>query len=288
MKTRDALHCVLHLAVLLGWLSAAGAAENLPCTNLPNLQRMECEHQARQAERPAPVPPPPPSLRMEGPSGEVYNPLIAFCGTPAGGVERWERCVHAYMEEHQRAAEAALFTEANVVMPATLLSGGSPARHVFRFWGLAVLGNVAGALLVGLMVSSVGSYDASFDALLAATIDAKMRFRAIGGVEGWMQALLSGVLANWLVGMAAFFATMGRTIIGKHIPVLLAVTTFVAAGFQHAPANLGYFALSIFGGEGPSLWSAVSWNLIPAGIGNVLGGAVLVALPFWYLYGRNR
>ena len=107
MKTRDALHCVLHLAVLLGWLSAAGAAENLPCTTLPNLQRMECEHQARQAERPAPVPPPPPSLRMEGPSGEVYNPLIAFCGTPAGGVERWERCVHAYMEEHQRAAEAA-------------------------------------------------------------------------------------------------------------------------------------------------------------------------------------
>jgi formate transporter len=185
-------------------------------------------------------------------------------------------------------SEAALFTEANVVMPATLLSGGSPARHVFRFWGLAVLGNVVGAFLVGLMVSSVGSYDASFDALLAATIDAKMRFRAIGGVEGWMQALLSGVLANWLVGMAAFFATMGRTIIGKHIPVLLAVTTFVAAGFQHAPANLGYFALSIFGGEGPSLWSAVSWNLIPAGIGNVLGGAVLVALPFWYLYGRNR
>lgn len=52
-----------------------------------------------------------------------------------------------------------------------------------------------------------------------------------------MQALLSGVLANWLVGMAAFFATMGRTIFGKYIPVLLAVTTFVAAGFQHAPGQ---------------------------------------------------
>ncbi len=42
---------------------------------------------------------------------------------------------------------------------------------------------------------------------------------------------LSGVLANWMVGMAAFMATMGRAIVGKYIPVVLAVTLFVAAGF---------------------------------------------------------
>jgi formate transporter len=34
--------------------------------------------------------------------------------------------------------------------------------------------------------------------------------------------------------------------------------------------------------------SAIGWNLIPAGIGNVLGGTLLVALPFWFLYGRDR
>ena len=38
-----------------------------------------------------------------------------------------------------------------------------------------------------------------------------------------MQAVLSGALGNWLVGMAAFLAVMGRTIIGKYIPVLLLV-----------------------------------------------------------------
>jgi formate/nitrite transporter FocA (FNT family) len=37
-------------------------------------------------------------------------------------------------------AEAAPFTEANVVMPATLLAGGSPAGRVIRFWVLALLG----------------------------------------------------------------------------------------------------------------------------------------------------
>jgi formate/nitrite transporter len=185
-------------------------------------------------------------------------------------------------------SEAALFTEANVVMPATLLGRGAPALRVLEFWGFAILGNVVGSFLFGLVATWVTSFDAAFDALLAETVDAKMRFRGVGGVQGWAQAVLSGVVANWLVGMAAFFATMGRTIVGKYVPVLLAVTTFVAAGFQHAPANLGYFSLSVIGEGVPSLGAALGWNILPAGLGNVIGGTVLVALPFWYLYGRGR
>jgi formate/nitrite transporter FocA (FNT family) len=46
-----------------------------------------------------------------------------------------------------------------------------------------------------------------------------------------------------MVGMAAFMATMGRTIIGKYIPVLLMVSAFVAAGFMHSPANMAYISL---------------------------------------------
>jgi formate transporter len=115
-----------------------------------------------------------------------------------------------------------------------------------------------------------------------------MSFRDIGGLEGWSKLILSGILANWLVGMAAFFATMGRTIIGKYIPVGLAVTMFVAAGFQHSPANMGYFSLSMAGGGEPGWVPAVLWDLAPVGIGNVIGGTLLVALPFWYVFGRDR
>ena len=75
---------------------------------------------------------------------------------------------------------------------------------------------------------------------------------------------------------------MGRTIIGKYIPVLLAVTLFVAANFQHSPANMGFFSLAMPTGEGPGWGAAFGWNLAPAAIGNVVGGALLVALPFWY------
>jgi len=79
-----------------------------------------------------------------------------------------------------------------------------------------------------------------------------------------------------------------RSIIGKYIPVFLAVTLFVAANFQHSPANMGYFSLIMPTGHGPGWGAALAWNIIPAGLGNMAGGAFLVALPFWHALGPAR
>ena len=66
---------------------------------------------------------------------------------------------------------AVLLTDANVALPAVLLGDRRQVLKVLRFWALAWLGDLVGALLIG---------------------------------------------------MAALFATMGRTIIGKYVPVMLA------------------------------------------------------------------
>lgn len=185
---------------------------------------------------------------------------------------------------------ALLFTEVNVEMPATLLSGDarSIAARVARLWILAALGNLLGALLVGWAVTASDSYTPGVAALFGEIVEAKMRYRDIGGVSGVGQAVLSGVLANWLVGMAAFLAVMGRTIIGKYIPILLLVSVFVASGFLHSPANMAYFALTNPDGIGPGWVAALQWAVLPAAVGNVLGAFFLVALPYWYLDGRER
>ncbi|WP_291383519.1 formate/nitrite transporter family protein [Demequina sp.] len=99
--------------------------------------------------------------------------------------------------------------------------------------------------------------------------------------------MVSGVLARWLVGMAAFFATMGRTIIGKYIPVLLAVTAFVSAGFQHSPANMGFFSLESGFGGGVDWATVFAGNLAPAGLGNVIGGGVAVAALLSWVYANS-
>ena len=59
---------------------------------------------------------------------------------------------------------------------------------------------------------------------------------------------------------------------------------FVAANLQHSPANMGYFSLVMPSGDGPGWGSALAWNIVPAGIGNMIGGAFLVAIPFRYVY----
>lgn len=188
-------------------------------------------------------------------------------------------------------SEAALFTEANVALPATLLRHDidAPARRVARFWALAWIGNLAGAVVTGLAVHTAQRYSPDVDALLRELVDKKMSYRADGGLHGWLRLVLSGILANWLVGMAAFFAVMGRTLFGKYIPVFLAVTLFVAANFQHSPANMAYFSLIMPSGDGPGWSAALTWNVIPVGIGNIIGGSLLVVLPFWFaLHERER
>jgi formate transporter len=184
-------------------------------------------------------------------------------------------------------SSAILFTEANVTLPSTLLACSSPTVRLARFWALAWIGNLIGAIVIGGLIAFAQNYGADVTGLLDEIIAAKLSFRDEGGAGGWLRIVVSGMLANWLVGMAAFFAVMGRTIIGKYIPVFLAVTLFVAANLQHSPANMGYFSLAQWMDQGPGWDVALWWNIIPAGIGNLIGGTLFVALPFWYALGSR-
>jgi formate transporter len=50
---------------------------------------------------------------------------------------------------------------------------------------------------------------------------------------------------------------------------------------------MGYFSLQMMETTGPGWASAIGWNIIPVGFGNILGGALLVALPFWYAFRKS-
>lgn len=67
---------------------------------------------------------------------------------------------------------------------------------------------------------------------------------------------------------------MAKTIFGKYVPIFLVVTLFVAGNLQHSPANMGYFSLNMAAEGGPGWDVALWWNILPAGIGNFLDGAL--------------
>ena len=181
-------------------------------------------------------------------------------------------------------SRAALFTEANVLVPASVLQGfaGSRVKAALKFWAIAWVGNMLGAFIIGSVIWFAQMYPDSVVDGLEYTVAKKMAYHEIGGGAAWFKIIVSGMLGNGLIGMAAFFATMANTLFGKFVPVFLVVSLFVAGNMQHSPANMGYFSLAYPAGVGPDWATAFAWNIIPAGIGNILGGALLVALPFWY------
>ena len=186
-------------------------------------------------------------------------------------------------------SRAALFSEANVILPASFLhmSWSEISAKALQFWGIAWIGNMLGALLPGQILTFAQMYpDYVYDGL-STVVPKKMDYIEEGTTTAWFRIVVSGMLGNALIGMAAFFSAMGNSIFGSFVPIFVVVTLFVAGNPQHSPANVGYFSLSMPTGGGPGWADAFLWNVIPAGIGNVLGGSLLVALLVWFAF-RNR
>jgi formate/nitrite transporter len=181
-------------------------------------------------------------------------------------------------------AGVALFTEANISLPDVLLQRDKPHVHLTRFWALTFVVNFVAAFAVGWMIYLAQNYSPEVTKVLEEIVATKMTYME----RGWFSLVLSGMLANWMVGLAFFFATMAQNVWSKFVPLALAVLLFEAANFQHSPANMAYFSLIMPGGGGPGWGDAIWWNIVPAAIGNILGGALFVAIPFWYVLRKRQ
>lgn len=98
---------------------------------------------------------------------------------------------------------------------------------------------------------------------------------------------VKGILANWIVCLAVRVALRCKEEIAKILVLMLIVFIFVYLGFEHSIANMGTFLLAMLGGGALSFADALH-NLIYSTAGNVVGGVLLVGLPFSYLNARER
>ncbi|SDJ12448.1 formate/nitrite transporter family protein [Salimicrobium halophilum] len=179
---------------------------------------------------------------------------------------------------------AVLFTEVNVLLPSYLFNkAGLMKVNIYRFWMATYLGNLIGAFAVGVLIQMSGSLSDPFYSELSMYLDKKMKFLDYG-VKGWFEILVSGILANWLIGMAAFLTTAARDITGKILGTTLPVILFVAGNFQHSAANMGYFSMGFLATDQYTWYEYIFFNLVPASIGNLIGGGIMVSLLFSYAY----
>eukprot|EP00882_Tetradesmus_deserticola_P012507 GHRQ01013258.1.p1 GENE.GHRQ01013258.1~~GHRQ01013258.1.p1 ORF type:complete len:321 (+),score=89.51 GHRQ01013258.1:640-1602(+) len=97
--------------------------------------------------------------------------------------------------------------------------------------------------------------------------------------------LTKGILCNWLVCMAVWQGNAAQDVTGKLLGIWFPISAFVTMGFEHSVANMFVIPLAIRLGAPLSVSTFIVKNLIPATLGNLIGGAVFVASMYGLAYG---
>jgi formate/nitrite transporter len=175
-------------------------------------------------------------------------------------------------------AGAELFTGNNLIAMAWA-DGKVSSRELLWNWLVVCVANFAGAVVLAALVLLSGHADK-----YAATY---LQIAALKTSLPLLQAFFSGVLCNVLVCMAIWMSLAGRSVVDKAVAILLPISAFVAAGFEHSVANMYFIPLGMMlqaaAGQ-PVELLGLARNLVPVIAGNLLGGSVLVALVYYVIY----
>jgi len=180
-------------------------------------------------------------------------------------------------------AGSELLTGNMALVPIALFDGRTTVRDLLRSFGVVLVGNLAGALLV-----------AYFLAVQTGVVTAELPFERLEGIAlekgveltNW-EIFLRGVGANWLVCLAVWLGLAAEDAAGKILGIFFPILGFVAMGFDHVIANMFFLPAAIWAGVDVG-WVDTLRNWLFSGVGNLVGAVVFVAGAKWYLFVRHR
>jgi formate transporter len=184
---------------------------------------------------------------------------------------------------------AELFTGNNLIVMAWA-SGEVSTATMLRNWTIVWFGNLVGSLGLVVLIHLTGHFEMNDGRIAAATLNiAAMKIR-----PDMTTLFFRGVLCNVLVCAAVWLAYAGRSVTDKIVAVILPVSAFVAAGFEHCVANMYFLPaawLLVWTGHAPDGFdvspvtiTGIIHNLVPVTLGNIVGGAGFVGAFYWTIY----
>ncbi|WP_371188284.1 formate transporter FocA [Thalassotalea maritima] len=193
-----------------------------------------------------------------------------------------------------------LFTS-SVLTTVARASGRISNKAFIKNWAIVYLGNFTGAMfLVALMFYSQHYFQAN------GAVGANYLYVAKAKLgHDFLQAVALGILCNLMVCLAIWMSFGARSVTDKVIVLVLPISMFVTAGFEHCIANMFLIPMAIVikniapesfwieNGLQIEQFYQLTWgdfllnNLLPVTIGNIIGGGILVALTYWAIYLRK-
>lgn len=178
-------------------------------------------------------------------------------------------------------AGAELFTGNTAYFIPSTMNGRQHWSKMLRNWGLVWSGNFIGSLFFAYFLAylpNILSYDIWVDGAIKIAVDKTS--------NSFFVTFLKGVGANWLVCLAMWQGISSKTTTGKILGIWLPVMTFVAIGYEHSIANMFFIPLAMMEGADISILDLFVKNLIPATLGNIVGGSFFVGMLYWYVYDK--
>ncbi len=182
---------------------------------------------------------------------------------------------------------AELFTGNSLIICAKA-SGKVSWSGMLKNWVIVWTGNLIGALAAVALV-----YLAQVWSMNGGVVGEAMVSVAAGKVSpDWMTLFFKGVMCNIFVCLAVWIGFSARTVVDKVVGIILPISAFVAAGFEHCVANMFFLPMGCLlnaqgvGAAGAVTFEGILYNLSAATLGNVVGG-LLVGLAYWFVFGKR-
>jgi formate/nitrite transporter len=194
---------------------------------------------------------------------------------------------------------AELFT-GNCLMPMAWADKKITSGAMLRNWVIVYLGNFVGSVLTAYLIFLGKQHTFGGGAVGLAALNIGVAKSSLG----FLQCTVLAIFCNALVCMAVWLCFSARSTTDKILSIVPPISAFVACGFEHCVANMYFIPSAIFikdldptyfatvaaklkDGGAILTWGDFLWNnLLPATIGNIIGGALMVGGMYWFIYLR--
>jgi formate/nitrite transporter FocA (FNT family) len=169
-------------------------------------------------------------------------------------------------------ARSELFTENTLdpVVPLLEQRNWETFRKMLRMWGLLLAGNLVGALIFGWVLARTPVVQPELHPSML-----KIASEVSSG--GFGQVLYAGVFAGWLIALLSWLLASTHSTPAQIVLIWLCTAPISALHFRHSIAgSVEAFYRAASGGA--SWGSMLGQFVVPAVIGNAIGGVLLVAL----------
>jgi len=146
-------------------------------------------------------------------------------------------------------------------------------------WTMSWVGNLVGCAVLALVFVWGGG---------VAMLHSKSQFLMVAASAKMNAPVLSlvarAVLCNWLVCLAIWTSARTTSDAAKCILIWWCLFAFVGSGYEHSVANMTLLLIALLGDHPATItWGGLVYNLFWVTIGNIIAGAGIMGVGYWYM-----